>query len=84
MEKFEEIAEEGRPGSKAAAESLLQFMTRDGTSPGLKSRALDLADAIFANDYGATMSQIGVQEVHILSVMCSLANWSTDKTPVCG
>ena len=61
--KFEEIVQEG---DSASSDSLLQFMTRDGASPGLKSRALDLADAIFANDYGAPMSQIGVQEVCVL------------------
>ena len=40
-------------------ESLLQYMARMGTS----SRLIDMADAIFANDYGNEASKIGLKEV---------------------
>lgn len=39
-------------------ESLLQYFVR----MGVPSRVLDMADAIFANDYGADMSRIGIKE----------------------
>ena len=39
-------------------QSLLQWFV----SGGLSSRALDLADAIYANDYGGDMSHIGLHE----------------------
>jgi monoamine oxidase len=40
-------------------ESLLQYMVRMGTP----TRVLDMADAIFANDYGNEASKIGLKEV---------------------
>ena len=40
-------------------ESLLQYMVRMGTP----TRVLDMADAIFANDYGNEASKIGLREV---------------------
>ena len=40
-------------------ESLLQYMVRMGTP----TRVLDMADAIFANDYGNDASKIGMKEV---------------------
>ena len=40
-------------------QTLLQYFT----ACGLSSRVLDLADAIFANDYGADMSDVGLHEV---------------------
>lgn len=40
-------------------ESLLQYMARMGTS----TRMLDMADAIFANDYGNEADKIGLKEV---------------------
>ena len=39
-------------------ETLLQYFVR----MGVPSRVLDLADAIFANDYGADMSTVGLKE----------------------
>jgi monoamine oxidase len=39
-------------------ETLLQYFVR----MGVPSRVLDMADAIFANDYGADMSTIGLKE----------------------
>ena len=41
--------------------SLLQYFTEQNVT----SRFLDVADAIFANDYGADMSQIGLKETII-------------------
>jgi len=47
-------------GAEAEGEpTLLQYFA----SCGLSSRVLDLADAIFANDYGADMSDVGLHEV---------------------
>ncbi len=39
-------------------ESLLQYFVR----MGVPSRVLDLADAIFANDYGGDLSSVGMKE----------------------
>ena len=52
----------GRLGELAAdpsEQSLLQYFA----AQGLSSRVLDLADAIFANDYGADASDVGLREV---------------------
>ena len=55
-ESFEALADAPAP---AAEQSLLQYFA----AAGVGSRALDLADAIFANDYGAVMSDVGLREV---------------------
>ena len=55
-EAFEDLGEDA---AKALPEqNLLQYMTGRGVS----SRVLDLADAIYANDYGADMSDVGLHE----------------------
>ena len=56
-EAFEALAEMPAPVA-SADQSLLQYFA----ARGLSSRALDLADAIFANDYGADMSDVGLAE----------------------
>ena len=43
----------------AAGESLLQYFVRKG----VKSRCLDVADAVYANDYGESASELGAAEV---------------------
>ena len=43
----------------AADESLLQYFVRKG----VKSRCLDVADAVYANDYGESASELGAAEV---------------------
>mmetsp|Transcript_21715 Transcript_21715/g.68131 ORF Transcript_21715/g.68131 Transcript_21715/m.68131 type:complete len:209 (-) Transcript_21715:2-628(-) len=61
-ESFEKLGEMAPPPCGAEAEeepTLLQYFA----SCGLSSRVLDLADAIFANDYGADMSDVGLHEV---------------------
>ena len=55
---FEELGELDA-ASVPAEQSLLQYFA----SKGLSSRVLDLADAIFANDYGAEASACGLHEV---------------------
>lgn len=56
-ESFERL---GEPEAATMPEqSLLQYFV----SCGLSSRVLDLADAIFANDYGGDMSDVGLHEV---------------------
>ena len=62
-ESFEALSEarkasEGGP-SALPEQSLLQYFV----GRGLSSRVLDLADGIFANDYGAEMSDVGLHEV---------------------
>ena len=57
-EAFEELGEDEEV-AKLPEQSLLQFFV----SKGLSSRVLDLADAIFANDYGADASDVGLHEV---------------------
>ena len=47
----------------AAEQSLLQLLRARPPASASPSRALDLADAIFANDYGAVMSDVGLREV---------------------
>jgi len=55
-EAFEAL---GEPAARALPEqTLLQYMA----GRGLSSRVLDLADAIYANDYGADMSDVGLHE----------------------
>lgn len=56
-EVFEKLGE--MDAAKVADGSLLQYFT----GCGLSSRVLDLADAIFANDYGSDMSDTGLREV---------------------
>lgn len=56
-ESFEKLGE--LEATAVAEQSLLQYFS----SCGLSSRVLDLADAIFANDYGGDMSDIGLREV---------------------
>ena len=51
---FSAIAADHRPG-----ETLLQYFVRHGVD----SRILDLADSIYANDYGESSSRIGAAEV---------------------
>ena len=43
----------------AADESLLQYFVRKG----VRSRCLDVADAVYANDYGESASELGAAEV---------------------
>ena len=43
----------------AAGESLLQYFVRKG----VRSRCLDVADAVYANDYGESASELGAAEV---------------------
>lgn len=56
---YDNIEEEDLETTKER--SLLQYFTEKNVS----SRVLDVADAIFANDYGAEMSQIGLKETII-------------------
>jgi len=56
-ESFEKLGELER--ASVPEQSLLQYFT----GCGLSSRVLDLADAIFANDYGGDMSDVGLHEV---------------------
>lgn len=60
FQKMLEVFEmtEGLDPKLIPEETLLQYMARMGTP----SRVLDMADAIFANDYGAEMSKIGLRE----------------------
>ena len=69
---FEELGEEGAART-LPEQSLLQFFA----SRGLSSRVLDLADAIFANDYGADASDVGlVRQPVSRSAHTSLASLS--------
>ena len=56
-DSFEKLGE--MDASATREQSLLQYFV----GCGLSSRVLDLADAIFANDYGAEMSDVGLREV---------------------
>jgi monoamine oxidase len=58
-ESFEKLGEMEPSAAEGTEQSLLQFFT----ASGLSSRVLDLADAIFANDYAADMSDVGLHEV---------------------
>ena len=63
IEEFQTMLEvfemtEGLDPNLIPEETLLQYMVRMGTP----SRMIDMADAIFANDYGAEMSKIGLKE----------------------
>ena len=59
-EAFEALSEHNEEFAHTLPEqSLLQYFA----SSGLSSRVLDLADAIFANDYGADASDVGLHEV---------------------
>lgn len=59
-ESFEKLGEmEPEEAGLPPDQSLLQYFA----SCGLSSRVLDLADAIFANDYAADMSDVGLREV---------------------
>lgn len=55
-EAFERL---GELAADPPEQSLLQYFT----AQGLSSRVVDLADAIFANDYGADASDVGLREV---------------------
>ena len=56
-ESFEKL--EALDAAAVPEQSLLQYFA----GCGLSSRVLDLADAIFGNDYGADMSDVGLHEV---------------------
>jgi monoamine oxidase len=55
-EAFESIGE--LDAAATAERSLLQFLTEHGVG----SRVLDMANAVYANDYGADLSDIGLRE----------------------
>ena len=57
-ESFEKLSEMDA-AEVPPEQSLLQYFTSCGLSP----RVLDLADAIFANDYAGDMSDVGLHEV---------------------
>ena len=59
-ESFEKLSEPPEPEEPPRAEqSLLQYFV----ASGVPSRAIDLADALYANDYGAVASDVGLREV---------------------
>ena len=58
-DSFERLGEMEPNADVQSEPSLLQYFA----ACGLSSRVLDLADAIFANDYAADMSDVGLHEV---------------------
>ena len=61
-ESFEKLSEPSEVGEPPRAEqSLLQYFA----ASGVPSRAIDLADALYANDYGAVASDVGLREVEV-------------------
>ncbi|KAL1530334.1 hypothetical protein AB1Y20_001243 [Prymnesium parvum] len=62
-DSFERLAEMDVPPASPAGEGEEQTLLQYFASCGLSSRVLDLADAIFANDYGADMSDVGLHDV---------------------